>query len=152
MHSECLSFPRPPPTLFLLSHRSPPSREAPPPRPRTVTGRVRPRPGLGCPQARELASGPLPSLRHRSSKPPPDSPVSSLAAQRPDLRPPLSSSTGVPASAPREPAPSLSSLVDPSGRWSEAPSRSQSDPLPVLSSAPECLGSAFNRPLVSRGL
>lgn len=64
-------------------------------------------------------------------------------------------SPAAPASqrAPRaEPAPSLSSLVDPSGRWSAAPSRSQSDPLSVLSSAPECLGSAFNRPLVSRGL
>lgn len=124
---------------------------APPPIAWTVTARAVRRPGPGCPRAQELASGPLPFLRLRSSNPRPHSPASLRATPRPDRPPPPLGSTGISASAPSRASPSPQLIgtsfcevgrgvfLKPIGR-----------PLPVFYSAPGRPGSASNRPLARR--
>ena len=124
---------------------------APPPLAWTVTARVVRRPGPGCPRAQELASGPLPFLRLRSSNPRPHSPASLRATPRPDRPPPPLGSTGISASAPSRASPSTQ-LIGTSfckvGRSFFL--KPLGPPLPVSYSAPGRPGSASNRSLDRR--
>lgn len=124
---------------------------APPPLAWTVTERVVRQPGPGCHQAQELAPGPLPFLRLRSSNPRPHSPASLRATPRPDRPPPPLGSTGISASAPSRGSPSTQLIGTSCCEVGRAVFlKPIGPPLPVSYSAPGRPGSASNRSLVRR--
>lgn len=107
------------------------------------------RPGPGCPRAQELASGPLPFLRLRSSNPRPHSPASLRATPRPDRPPPPLGSTGISASAPSRASPSTQLIGTSSVRWGEPSAGNQSDPHFLFLTPPP---GALARPLTAHWL